>query len=261
MRAGRQTERMVKYRTALVTGASSGIGAAFARELAARGSDLVVVARRRNRLDELARELHAEYGIDVQVLPADLADPGGLARVESRAAEGVDLLINNAGVGTGGRFAELPVDGEEREVRINVLAVLRITAAALPGMIARRHGGIVNVSSVAGFQSLPGSATYAASKAFVTSFTESLAGETHGTGVHVTVVTPGFTRTTMDGEGTGVPGFLLLEADRVARVALDTVERGGSLVVPGPQWKAIATGTRYLPRPLVRMVTRRLQPG
>jgi short-subunit dehydrogenase len=252
---------MVKYRTALVTGASSGIGAAFARELARRGSDLVVVARRTGRLEQLARELHAEYGIAVEVLAADLANPAGLAKVEARAAAGVDLLVNNAGIGTSGRFAELPVDGEERQIRINVLAVLRLTAAALPGMIARRHGGIVNVSSVAGFQSLPGSATYSASKAFVTSFSESLAGETHGSGVHVTVVSPGFTRTTMIGEGSSVPGFLLLEADRVARAALDTVERGGPMVVPGPQWKAIAAGTRHMPRPLLRLLTRRLQPS
>ena len=250
---------MVKYRTALVTGASSGIGAAFARELAKRGSDLVVVARRTGRLEQLARELHAEYGIAVEVLAADLADPAGLARVEARATAGVDLLVNNAGIGTSGRFADLSVDGEEREVKINVLAVVRLTAAALPGMLARRHGGILNVSSVAGFQALPGSATYSASKAFVTSFSESIAGETHGSGVHVTVVSPGFTRTTMIGEGTSVPGFLLLEAENVARTALDTVERGGALVVPGAQWKLIATGTRYVPRSLLRLLTRRLQ--
>lgn len=249
------------YRTALVTGASSGIGAAFARELARRGSDLVVVARRTGRLEQLARELHAEYGIAVEVLTSDLADPAGLARVEDRAASGVDLLVNNAGIGTGGRFSELPVAGEERVVWVNVLAVLRLTAAALPAMLARRHGGILNVSSVAGFQALPGSATYAASKAFVTSFTEALAGETHGTGVHVTVVSPGFTRTAMSGEGNSVPGFLLLEPDRVARAALDSVERGGPMVIPGAQWKAIATGTRHLPRPLLRGLTRRLQAG
>ena len=249
---------MVLYRTALITGASSGIGAAFARELAERGSDLVVVARRAGRLRQLARELGSEYGIAVEVLTADLTEPSGVARVEERAAAGVDLLINNAGMGTNGHFANLPVDGEEREVRLNVLAVLRLTAAALPGMIARRHGGIVNVSSVAGFQALPGSATYATSKAFVTSFTESLAGETHGTGVHVTVVAPGFTRTTMSGEGAGVPGFLLLDADRVVRAALDAVERGSVLVVPGSQWKAIGLATRHLPRPLLRAMTRRL---
>ncbi len=251
----------MKYRTALVTGASSGTGAAFARELARRGSDLVVVARRTGRLEQLARELHVEYGIAVQVLTADLADPAGLARVEDRASAGVDLLVNNAGIGTSGRFFERPVDGEERVVKVNVLAVLRLTAAALPGMIARRHGGIVNVSSVAGFQALPGSATYCASKAFVTAFTESIAGETAGTGVHVTVVSPGFTRTAMSGEGSGVPGFLLLESDRVARAALDAVERGSPLVIPGPQWKAIVAGTRQLPRPLLRALTRRLQPG
>lgn len=248
---------MVKYRTALVTGASSGIGAAFCRALAARGSDLVVVARRTGRLEQLARELGGEYGVAVEVLTADLASTDGVAVVAARAAAGIDLLVNNAGMATRGRFADLPVEAEVTEIGLNVLAVVRLTAAALPGMVARRHGGIVNVSSVAGFTALPGNATYAGSKAFVTSFSESLAGETRGTGVTVTVVAPGFTRTAMVGEGSSVPGFLLLGADRVAVAALDAVERGGVLAVPGLRWKAIGVATRHLPRPVVRALTRR----
>src|SRR5688500_16317929 len=142
--------------TALVTGASSGIGEAYARILATKGHNLVVVARNEAKLEALAQELR----VDVEVLPADLADAEQLARVEERAAKGVDLLVNNAGFGTTGRFCELPLDREDEEIRLNVTALVRLTHAALPPMLDRRSGGIINVSSIAGFQPGPGTATY-----------------------------------------------------------------------------------------------------
>jgi short-subunit dehydrogenase len=238
-----------------VTGASSGIGEALARELAARGSDVVLVARRRDLLDQLARELPGRYGVRVEVLAADLTDRTELRRVEERARGGIDLLVNNAGVVSSGRFAELDVDAEERQVQLNVVALLRLTHAALPRMIARRHGAVLNVSSVFGFQPLPGTATYAAGKAFVTSFSESLAGELHGSGVTVTALCPGFVRTAMVGADFPV---LALEADDVARAALDATERGRPLVVPSLRWKAIRILARHAPRPALRATLRRL---
>ena len=177
--------------TALVTGASSGIGEAYARLLAAKGHDLVVVARNEEKLRSLEKELR----VSVEVLPADLADAGELALVEKRAAEGVDLLVNNAGFGTTGRFHELPLDKEDEEIRLNVTAVMRLSHAALPSMLAKGSGGIINVSSIAGFQPAPGNATYCGTKAFVTSFTQALAEEVRGTGVRVQVVAPGATKT------------------------------------------------------------------
>lgn len=245
---------MVTYRTALVTGASSGIGEAIARELAARGSDLVLVARRTDRMQRLAGELSGRYGVRAGWITADLATEAGLATVEPELAE-VDLLVHSAGAVTGGRYAELPVTGEEAELRLNVLAVLRLTGVALPGMVARRHGGVLAVSSVAGFQPLPGHATYAASKAFLTSFCESLAGELRGTGVHITALCPGFVRTDFVGEP---PAALVLDPRAVARAGLAGVERGRPLVVPSLRWKALGGLGRHLPRPVLRAASRRL---
>lgn len=257
---------MVTYASALVTGASSGIGACFARLLAARGSDLVLVARRTDRLAALADSLSAEHGVRVEVLGADLLDPAALATVEDRLTRPdrpVHLLVNNAGFGTSGRFAELPVQREDDEVRLNVLALVRLTRAALPGMVERRHGGILNVSSVAGFQPLPHSATYGATKAFVTSFTEALADELRGTGVHATALCPGFTRTEFHEANVWpvdrVPGPMWLSVEQVVAAGLAAVERGRPRSVPGAQYKALAAATRLAPRGLVRAVTTSLR--
>jgi short-subunit dehydrogenase len=158
------------FRTALVTGASSGIGEQIARVLADRGCALTLVARRTDRLTALAEELRVR--VEVDWLAADLGTDEGLSLVERRlTAEPVELLVNNAGIGTGGTFHELPVGGEVDEVRLNVLAPLRLTHAALPPMVAARHGGVLNVSSIAGNQPVPGFATYGATKAFLTAFT------------------------------------------------------------------------------------------
>jgi short-subunit dehydrogenase len=254
---------MASYRSALVTGASSGIGAEIARVLAGRGCALTLVARRADRLEQLARELSDKVAVDV--VPVDLVDENGIAAVEQRLHDSpVELLVNNAGVGTGGTFHSLPLDGELHEITLNVVAVVRLTRAALPSMVEAGHGGVLNVSSLAGDQPLRGSATYAASKAYVTTFSESIAAELRGTGVHVTVLKPGFTYTEMGGEEAPDPASFMgkhvwLQADRVARDAVDAVERGRLICVPGGQWKAVNGLVQALPRPVVRLLSSRLE--
>jgi uncharacterized protein len=251
---------------ALVTGASGGIGEAMARRLAADGTSLVVVARSADRLEAVATEVRQRNGVEVEVLPADLEDAGGLATVEDRlrAAEApVDLLVNNAGYGRSGPFVDGPVEVHEGQVRLNVVALLRLTHAALPGMIARGSGTVLNVSSVAGFQPLPFSAVYAATKAFVTSFSEAVAEEVRGTGVTVTAVCPGFTRTGFqersgleeDGGDRGIPRFAWMTADAVAGEALSAAARGVPVSVPGAGYKALVAASRPAPMWLRRRVT------
>jgi short-subunit dehydrogenase len=265
------------WERALVTGASSGIGAAVCRLLASDGVDLVVVARDRERLDKLAAELGSardtvELGsdeVEVEVLVADLADPAGLRRVEDRvgdAARPLDLVVNNAGFGTYGPFASLDVDGEEREIAVNVTALVRLTHAALVPMLARGRGAVLNVSSVAGLQARPGNATYGATKAFVSSFGEALAGEVAGTGVTVTTVLPGFTRTefqTRAGiEGRRIPRPLWQQAEDVAAQALDAARSGQAWHVTGRHNQALVAASALAPRRLKRWLaakaTRRL---
>ncbi len=252
------------YRTALVTGASSGIGASFARLLAAAGTELIVVARRQAKLEELAAQLHDKHQAAVEVLAADLTAPDGLAAVEARLADParqVELLVNNAGFGTRGRFAELALEREENEVLLNAIAPMRLTHAVLPGMLDRGHGGILNVSSMAGFVIAPDSATYAATKAFLTSFSESLYAQVRRRGVHVTALCPGFTRTGFQaaaGNDAGHrPGLAWLDSDDVAAAGLAAVAAGRALCVPGAQYKAAAQLARIAPRTLVRSVAER----
>lgn len=257
--------KQVAWRTALITGASSGIGQAFAAQLAARGTDLVVVARRRDRLETLAQDLEDAHRVSVEVLVADLADPAQRATVEARLASAdgqppVDLLVNNAGFGTSGRFAELDLDREEELVRVNVLAVVRLTGSALPGMVARRHGGIVNVSSLAGEQPLPLWADYAASKAYVTSFSRAVAAELKGSGVRVLAVLPGFTRTEFHEKGDFgqalIPGPAWMDAGEVTGDALEALDRGRPETIPGLQNRMVALASRMSPWPLTRQVLR-----
>ena len=248
--------------TALVTGATAGIGAAFARQLAGRGSDLVLVARDAARLESKAQQLRS-YGVQVEVLPADLADDEGCALVEKRCAAGIDLLVNNAGLGTTGQFHEVDLADEEHLLRLNVRAVLRLTHAALAPMVVRGSGAIVNVSSVAGFTPGSRSATYSASKAWVTNFSESLHLQYGRRGVRVLALCPGFTRTEFharaDMETSGIPDRLWLDAEDVVRVALSDLDKGRSLSVPGAQYKAIVAATRIIPPSVQRGVMRGLE--
>ncbi len=245
-------------RSALVTGASSGIGLAYADRLARDQYDLTLVARSQQRLEELAKRLRDERGVSVEVLPADLTSPESLARVEARVAEDttLDLLVNNAGFGTQGRFAELDVAREEEEIRLNVIALVRLTRAALPHMIERGRGEIVNVSSMAGFAPSPFLSTYGATKAFVTSFTESLSEELRGTGVRVQALCPGFTRTEFQERASvdtsQIPGFAWMSAEAVVEASLAGLAKGDLVVVPGGLNKAVTVGTSFVPRAVLR---------
>jgi short-subunit dehydrogenase len=252
-------EARVTRPIALVTGASSGIGEAIARLLAGRGHDLVLVARDQGRLEALAKELADSHGAVAQVLRADLTDPEQLRAVEDRcrdAAPPIDVLVNNAGFGSFGAFHTLHVDGEQREIDLNVVALVRLTHAAATGMVARGRGGILNVSSLAGYQPGPMNATYAATKAFVTSFTEAVHEELKDTGVAVTVLCPGFTRTgfqeTANVPASSVPGFMWQEADEVARAGLDALARNRATVLPGALNKTLGTFTKMTPTSITR---------
>jgi short-subunit dehydrogenase len=245
------------FHRALITGASSGIGAAFARHLAADGTDLIVVARSADRLAALADELRGAHGVDVRPLAADPTTPAGCRAVEHALAtdDRLDLLVNHAGFGTVGDFATLDADAEEREIQLNLLALVRLTRAALPGLLARGHGAIVNVSSMAGLQPAPYSATYGATKAFVNSFTEALAEEVRGTGVRVQALCPGFTRTEFQDragiDASGVPAFAWMTAEAVVTESLQCLRASQVVVVPGMANRATAALTGVLPRRLV----------
>jgi short-subunit dehydrogenase len=249
-------------RTALVTGASSGIGAAFARRLAADGYHLVVVARDANRLRSLADELSVRHGTTVEVLPADLADPAQLAKVEARmrdAERPIDLLVNNAGFVISRRFVRTSIEDQERMLDVLVRAVLRLTHAALAAMIDRGRGAVVNISSLAGF--VPQS-TYGAAKAWVTSFSEALAVELRGSGVRVMAVLPGYVRTELQeraGRRIRLPRFLWLSADRVVDDALRDLRRGRVVSVPSKRYRVLAALIRLVPRPLVTALIHRFQ--
>ena len=246
---------------ALITGASSGIGEAMARQLAERGVDLVVVARSGDRLRELAKDLT----VDVEVLPVDLGLDAGVAQVEERLADDerlIDLLVNNAGFGANGDFLEVAPEVSLEMLAVNVTAVVRLTRAALPGMVRRRRGAVVNVSSMASLQPSPGLSLYAATKAFVTTFTESLHGELEGTGVTVTAVLPGFTRTGFQeragyrDDDHGLPSFVWQDADTVAAESISAAEKGKALVVTGSLNKVVAAVTGPLPRRVKRVVVK-----
>jgi short-subunit dehydrogenase len=251
---------MARWRRALVTGASSGIGEAFARWLAADGVDLVVVARRAERLEALATALRSSV-CRVEVLPADLTDAAGLERVAARltdAAAPVDLLVNNAGFGTFGSFWELPLDGELAEIDTNVTALVRLTHAALGRMVPEGRGAVLNVSSVAGNQPGPGNAVYAATKAFVTTFTEGIAEELRGTGVTATALCPGLTTSEFH-DVAGVsdvrrrgPGVLWMTADDVARDGLDAAAKGRVVHVTGLGNRVLAGLSGIAPRGVKR---------
>lgn len=247
---------LVPVPTALVTGATAGIGHSFAQQLAARGDDLVLVARDAARLEAVAAELTAAHGVGVEVLAADLADRDGMALVEARLADRdrpVDLLVNNAGFGLKERFLDNPVDLETAMLDVLVTAVLRLTHAALGPMTERGSGGVINVSSVASY--LP-RGTYSAAKAWVNSFSEWAADEYRPQGVRVTALLPGFTRTEfherMDVSRSSAPSFLWLDADELVRTALADHEAGKVFSIPSARYKAIATLARVVPSPVLQ---------
>lgn len=246
---------------ALVTGASSGIGKAFAFALADRGHDLVVVARDTARLDALAKELSDAYGAATEVLTADLSDPTGLAAVEARVsdpARPIDLVVNNAGFGTSGHFATLPIDREQQEIELNVLALVRLTHAALGPQVERGHGGVINVASIAAYQPTPGNATYGATKAFVRSFSQAVHEELKGTGVRCMVLSPGFTRTEFQiragFDSSEVPGFLWQDAATCVSYALRAYDKGRAECVPGPLNGVTAVFTAAAPHAVTRRI-------
>lgn len=246
------------WQRALVTGASSGIGEALARRLAAGGTDLVVVARRATRLEHLRTVLEGRGDITVEVLVADLTEADGLAAVETRLAVGdVDLVVNNAGFGTNGLLAGIPPERMARELALDVTAVARLTRAALPPMLEQGRGGILNVSSVVGFFPTPKMAVYAGSKAFVTSFTQSVAEEARGTGVRVAVLCPGLTRTEFqevahEAQPRNLPNFVWQSPEQVATAGLDGLAAGRVVIVPGLHNRALSAVLGVTPPSAIR---------
>lgn len=245
-------------RSALITGGTSGIGLAFARRLASEGYDLVLVARTLPRLESTAAQLRDRYRVRVDVLAADLAEPAGRHLVVERLrAAPVDHLVNNAGITMRGEFADIPIERLTAQLGVNVTSVLELSRAAVPGMLSRGSGAIVNVSSVASF--VPGrGSTYSASKAWVTAFTEGVAASVRGTGVRVIAVCPGFVRTEFH-QRAGIDmgrrrGPFWLDADDVVATCLRDLGRGRIVSVPGLPYKVIIGLLDVLPRGLIRRV-------
>ncbi|MGH9017194.1 MAG: SDR family NAD(P)-dependent oxidoreductase [Acidimicrobiales bacterium] len=251
---------MTNRRIALVTGASSGLGAEFARALAASGHDLVLVARNRPALESLATELHG-HGAASEVLAADLADPVQLASVASRIAGGapIDTVINNAGFGHYGPFRSLSLEGEIGQIQVNVAALVTLSHAALGIMVDQRSGKLLNVASIGAFAPAPGGATYSATKAFVLSFTEALHDEVRADGVHVTALCPGFTRTDFQdraGVPTGaIPRPAWSNPKAVVAAGLAALDHNHAVCVPGALNKMVAVSPRLGPRSLTRRIS------
>jgi short-subunit dehydrogenase len=241
--------------TALITGATAGIGAAFARRLATDGHNLVLVARDVERLREHATELHDRHGIEAEVLSADLSTDGGIEAVEKRLSHRrhpVDLLVNNAGFGGKGKFLDVPLGDELAMLKVHCEAVLRLTSAAVTPMRERGRGAVVNVASVAAF--VP-RGTYGASKAWVVQFTQGVARDLAASGVRLMALCPGFVRTEFHeraGQGTdNIPGWMWLDADKLVVAALADLARGKSLSVPDPRYKALMGAAKLAPRGLL----------
>jgi uncharacterized protein len=243
---------------AVVTGASQNIGEALATGLAARGHSLIVTARREDVLAALANRLTERYRVTVEVRPVDLSDPAERAKLaDELTSRNISILCANAGTATFGPVASLDPADEKAQVQLNVLGVHDLTLAVLPGMVERGAGGILISGSAAGNSPIPNNATYAATKAFVNTFSESLRGELKWTGVHVTLLAPGPVRTASPDQGQAslvdklVPEFLWISTEHTAKVSLDALQRNKMRVVPGVTSKAMSVASQYAPRAIV----------
>jgi short-subunit dehydrogenase len=256
--------------TALITGASSGIGTELARSLARRGYDVTLVARRKERLDALAEELREAYGVRVDAIACDVAEAGSRAELAADLSSRgltVEILVNNAGYGTGGRFHTLAVDREVGMVRVNSEAVVALCGMFVPGMVSRARGAVLNTASTIGFQPVVNEATYGATKAFALSFTEALHAELRSTGVTVTALCPGPVKTEfMDDPGVqegaaALPGSMWVDAAVVAERGVRALERGRRTAVPGVLNRIGTWAGRHTHRGLLLWTARRLLPA
>lgn len=249
-------------RTALITGASSGIGEAYATKLAELGYDVILVARRQARLEALAAQLATTYEVAAATVAADLTTDEGLNRVAELAstAESLSVLVNNAGFGLPGSFMASPLPQQEEMIRLHVLAVVKLTRAALPMMLAHRRGAIVNVASVMAFYPLAGSVTYGATKSYLHAFTEALHQELAGTGIRVQSLCPGFTRTELqevaDIDRTYMPDFLWMSPEKVVEQSLRDLDNDRVLSVPGLGYRMMVAARRLLPRQIIYLLGR-----
>lgn len=253
--------------TALITGASSGIGAAYARHLAALGYDLILVARREEKLRALAAALNEKHGVAVSVLAADLSQSADVVRVAQRIEQTTDLvmLINNAGFGTRGYFADVTLDRHLEMIRVHVLASVQLTHAALPGMMERGAGAIINVSSIAAFFAAPGGATYGATKIYLNTFSEAVALETRNAGIKVQALCPGFTYSEFHDtpeydtfERSDLPDKMWMTAEAVVDESLAALWGDRVVVIPGRQNRAIVAATLWPGGGALRSLGRRV---
>jgi hypothetical protein len=254
--------------TALITGASAGIGEAFARRLAREGYNLVLVARREHRLAMLAEDLKRRHAINAQVIVADLANPADLDRLASATTDlsesgQLDLLVNNAGFGTTGPFANVPVQEQLDMISVHVTASVQLTRAALPGMLQRRRGGVINVASVAAWYPLPGNVNYSASKRYLVTFTEALQAELAGTGLCAQALCPGFTYSEfhdtpafreINFRRDSFPAFMWQTADQVASASLNALGSADAVCIPGLANRAMVMAQNVIPRSFIRQL-------
>lgn len=252
--------------TTLVTGASSGIGLELAKLFATDGDNLVLVARSEDKLNDLAQQLRADHAVQVTVIAADLSAPSAVDELDAELSQRsiqIDTLVNNAGFGALGRFADLPVDRQTDMLMVNVVALTRLTRQLLPGMIQRGRGGVLNVGSIAAYQAGPNMSVYYATKAYVLSFTEGLREELQGTGVSATVLAPGPTKTGF-GEDSGMGKYeffqsAVMSAKAVAKIGHQGYRNNEDVVIPGWRNRLMVAGVGFLPRFATRKLVAKLQ--